>query len=962
MDISMLINDFMKQRIQSEAEVRSKLIVPLLELLEYPKDFRAEEFPVYGYEGSKALKTKAADFIQFTSDDFSAHRGKSDQDLEWVYKHSLLIFEAKKPTKEMEKRQPVFYAAWTKSVAYVISNGIKIEGYLVNANYSDNCVFSCEVEEIPEKWEKINLLNYHRILELKKSADQNGEWTNRDPYENYKNVMRIRCSDELYACVDRNLKEFTYDFNLIKNRKGKKFEDILDNTCKIITSDPGGGKTFLMWMLMREYLSGHVDAEEKIPVILEGRYYGRVYHSIVDGIYSEFHMLVPFMTKERIEERIRQGGFVILFDALDEVAYKYDALAYDLHRIRRNTANVIILTSRMQNYKRDFCTEFIHYSLEPLDDAQIMNLLKQYSRGRMEIGLHQIPKRLLEVIRTPLFLRLFVSISKRGERYLLPSNHADLFQQYIAEKMRVLSCTLYEERMIRSILGEYALYSFENGDNTDQFFEILNEICDGTDKQKFYEKLWKTGLIFDAAQGIKYFHRAMQEFFVAVKLSVLDDDKIKEWLDKNGLNDKYDEVICYLTSILSNQHKQNFVLDYLERHHLNLFIRALRSRRNFDMTEQELDLDYAQSYYTQLLKTYDAIIKTFFPHICHTFDGYNIRGNGKLCIRGDISFREQSISMTIYDGLPETKTLDITLSEENGAHMITPSGEKIPLLSSVFTTGRTHIRHYSLGLLSFGFDSSREIAVDIIKSQIKDALKRQTLFDIDIDVLLAERIEMELSEFRDNNRLNCSQEKLSLYSNDISIVMDEVKKTGIDNEETDRILTFCEILNLRRKNADTLLDMKPDLGLEAGRDSYCYDELYSDEQLVRKVKKILKLSQEAIVRIGTDIIPVLGLVRPNMRTIGIVHRKDGCAGVSYINVKVEAGMETDPIIEFRENDICAYPELDAYYRQKLKGIGRKERDIMGTASSDLSLYFGDHVFHNMIYSKVKDLFEKILGR
>ena len=58
MNISVMINDFIMQNIQSEAEVRSKLIVPLLELLEFPKDLRAEEFPVYGYEGSKALKQK----------------------------------------------------------------------------------------------------------------------------------------------------------------------------------------------------------------------------------------------------------------------------------------------------------------------------------------------------------------------------------------------------------------------------------------------------------------------------------------------------------------------------------------------------------------------------------------------------------------------------------------------------------------------------------------------------------------------------------------------------------------------------------------------------------------------------------------------------------------------------------------------------------------------------------------
>lgn len=91
MHISVMINDFIRKNIQSEAEVRSKLIVPLLELLEYPKDLRAEEFPVYGYEGSKALRTKAADFLQFTSNEFEQHRGKSDLEVEWVYKHSLHI-------------------------------------------------------------------------------------------------------------------------------------------------------------------------------------------------------------------------------------------------------------------------------------------------------------------------------------------------------------------------------------------------------------------------------------------------------------------------------------------------------------------------------------------------------------------------------------------------------------------------------------------------------------------------------------------------------------------------------------------------------------------------------------------------------------------------------------------------------------------------------------------------------
>lgn len=962
MNVSVMIDDFLRQNIQSEAEVRSKLIVPLLELLEYPKDLRAEEFPVYGYEGSKALTTKAADFLQFTSNEFDEHRGKSDLEVEWVYKHSLLVFEAKKPTKEvLVKGQPVFYSAWTRSVAYMISNGIDIEGYIVNANYSDTCVFSCRVEEIPEKWEEINLLNYSRILELKKSADEKGKWTNKDVFQNYKNAMRVRCTEELCICVDRSLKEFAYDLNIIKNGENKYFDDILDNTSKIITSEPGGGKSYLMWMLMREYLSKCNGNEDKIPVILEGGYFGKVFNSIVDGIYQEFNILLPFITNELIEKRLREGGFVILFDALDEVEIDYDVLAYSLHQLRRNTDNTIIITSRMQNYKGDFCSDFSHYSLEPLDDNRIVDLLKQYSHGEMQIQIHQIPNRLVEIIRTPLFLKMFVSISKKDNKYRIPSNHAALFQQYINEKMKALSCSLYDETVIKSVLGNYAMYSFENGDSTEHFFEIMDNACTGLDKTKIYEKIWKTGLMSEGLQGIKYYHKALQEFFVALELSTWNRDKLDVWLDGNVLKERYREVLCYLTGIISNQQKQNHVLDYLEIHNLKLFLKALKSRRNFDNVEMDLNFEYAQSYYAQILKTYDTIVQNYFYKIRHIFDGYNIKGTGKICIRGDMSFTNKSISLIIYNGTLEAKCLDVTVSEENGMHMVTTGGTKIPIPSSVFTMGNLHERYYNLELLSYGFDSSREIAVDIIKNQIKEVLKQKSVFDIEIDVLLAERTEKELKKLRNRRCNKKNRNDLSLYANDIDNVISKITELGIYNHDIDMIINFCKILKLRMDNAESLLDVKADLTLDSERHSYRFDELYSDKQLVKKVERIFILSNEAIQAITTNIIPVLSTVKPITRKIGIVHRNGKFSGVSYIRVAVHENEDITPIIEFREDDIEIYPKLDSYYVDKLREIGKSENSVLGSSSSVLHLYFGEDVFHDMIYGEIKDLLKDLLG-
>ena len=148
----------------------------------------------------------------------------------------------------------------------------------------------------------------------------------------------------------------------------------------------------------------------------------------------------------------------------------------------------------------------------------------------------------------------------------------------------------------------------------------------------------------------------------------------------------------------------------------------------------------------------------------------------------------------------------------------------------------------------------------------------------------------------------------------------------------------------------------------SGRYSYRFDELYSDEQLVKKVEKILTLSNEAVKTITTDIIPVLGTVRLTCRKIGIVHRKDRFSGVNYIRVKVGEDEETTPIIEFREEDIETYPKLDSYYVDKLKQIGKSEDSVLGSSSSVLRCYFGENVFHDMIYREIKDAFEELLGK
>ena len=148
-DLQSIISSFMNCYNRSEAEIRSKLVVPLIEWLEYPIEYRAEEFPVYGFEGSRKLPTKHADFLLFDRKDFKDFDQFNAKHIEWVQKHSLLIVETKKPN-EMPTvvGQPQFYTIWTKAVGYIITDGVSIKGFYQNPISADSVILDCEVEAL----------------------------------------------------------------------------------------------------------------------------------------------------------------------------------------------------------------------------------------------------------------------------------------------------------------------------------------------------------------------------------------------------------------------------------------------------------------------------------------------------------------------------------------------------------------------------------------------------------------------------------------------------------------------------------------------------------------------------------------------------------------------------------------------------------------------------------------------
>ena len=162
------VEQIQKENIVQETEVRSKIINPLLNLLKYPSENIAEEYPIYGKDGRKDLNCKRADIIAFKQNNANDHRDKNG--IDWVMNNSLVVIELKKPGEKLEdaKYQASFYAMWSRCIIYVTTNGEDIIIYSLQNYIADKILFNDKIINLEKSWQELNkILNYNNLIKKK---------------------------------------------------------------------------------------------------------------------------------------------------------------------------------------------------------------------------------------------------------------------------------------------------------------------------------------------------------------------------------------------------------------------------------------------------------------------------------------------------------------------------------------------------------------------------------------------------------------------------------------------------------------------------------------------------------------------------------------------------------------------------------------------------------------------------
>lgn len=287
------------------------------------------------------------------------------------------------------------------------------------------------------------------------------------------------------------------------SREVISFNKILENDKSImILSNPGGGKTYLLHMLMLEIIENPQVSIGKIPIYLKGKEWFRGYKNVIEAIRSELGYFSPDITEDQIIGHLKEGKYILLIDGLDEVTNNKDLFIREIRRIAQFEKTKIIMTCRQQNYHNEFYKILTEYKLKALSEKQIQEYIGNVFEEKVHYGyIRELKNQLKDLIENPLFLYMTTHIMKEMTNKIIPKNKSELYEVFVNYIMqeRLLKDGSEKEMIFEldikvEILMEYAYLNFREKNNSVNFRDLVVSGIQGLDDFNLIKKkYWKQG-------------------------------------------------------------------------------------------------------------------------------------------------------------------------------------------------------------------------------------------------------------------------------------------------------------------------------------------------------------------------------------------------------------------------------------------------------------------------------------
>lgn len=1013
LSIQGLIADIETQNVYSETEVRTKVAIPLLKLLGYPDEIRAEEFPIYAYEGKKLINAKAADIVLFDSGEFNNHRQREGRI--WVQNHSLIVVELKKdaePIQDDTQGQTQFYAMWARTQFYIITNGKEIAIYSTNYFLSDRLCLRCNILELPSKWAQIkSLIGYDVVLANQQNHNNANVAPKSHKYEEYLKTTlidldsRMSCSLERKISLLNNLPFVPFPLKLagktsITDDNEIYYTDLFDLEQNIVLlGQPGAGKTFLVNMLQRETIARFLQQPlSKIPIILQAKLWKRNYHSIVEGIINEVEPFVPSTSYADIEDDLKNGLFILLVDGMDEVLDSSDILYNELLRISRYKDIMVIVTCRTNNYCHELDDSFSTYTIEPLTDDQIEQYAGQVLQSYHDQFLYRLGPSLRELVHNPLFLFMTVQIIASSPNYSLPKNKAELytvFTNYLINDWKKSKAMPMQYKLdsefMNTILAEYALETFRQNSSEHVFNNIILRNFPANDLFDIKQETFMCGFILPSDYGPNFSHPSFHEYFTARCLSKYSNEGLKNVINEKHCDRSFNEVFAFLAGLLQEQQRQSILFNCLEEKNLDLYRHCLEARFRVDHLSSPWPENFIYQYFDQLRESYLRIINNSFPKLrnyFHPWFGADPEKSKLLNVNIEGSMDPSIPAITYKFGFSnDPGTAKISVKTHSGTPILTiPDQQNSPAVPIINFRTRDGCGFYNLGMREMGIDSAREVALDEVRKRIKEIIDDKLLFNLEGPALACEFINIELKElFPYLPYLPKEITGLSLYTHSIEEIIKRIgpykKVIGFSHshgvKEVRFPLLFYYLFQLEKQNINPTDFMLPlqDIHWEAiPPEKRFIWSVYSDQQLCARVGKYYDLYQESyrslVEGAFSKIKDYLYFYRIGpVRFHATVWRQNvdvqGFGGVVYVKWEPIANDEDRRTVVEITNERLELGEFMDYQTasNKLRQLSRESEILSLGSSSLLNHHLGSKsILHQEVYQQIRDDLNVLLGK
>lgn len=559
----------------NEADVETRIVLPLLQELGYDRDCIASKVPVTFQEGREKRpgRKPEADFVVYAERPFSRAT-------------SLIVVEAKRPNEPLGdgKDQGESYAQNLRTPILLMTNGQRLEIWQMQLTTESEKVFDCSVAEIAGKRAEIESLLSREALKdhcgalrhkrFDVAANDLGAYLSAE-IERIGPITRLSIPRRLTR-TDTNSTISVLDL-LTHNSRGA-----------LVLGMSGYGKTTLAKQLLHEALERRIEETSTIlPFEIFLPDFTNSQSSLAGFLVERVASHKPGFTVEALLKIARDFGVLLLADGFDRVPLgQRGAVETALRQWMRDYPKTqTVIMSRKQSAPTDLSLPEL--CLEGYDVGDLRDLADRRSATELPEAKYvfvSAPHYIQNVSQVPLLAELVIQIYSTTRKY--PTNLNALYEAWLNKILARYSSV--ERALDRVFLGELAEQTTEGPVSIEDAVAIGRNY---EDSRQALERLSDADAISVRGTTVELQHEGLADFLRAQKF----------WKQKRGcvqadltnlLTDPSAQLPILLLSTATSREDRRTVWNAIATWNLQVAIRSLHfasGDENFDPVNPESD-------------------------------------------------------------------------------------------------------------------------------------------------------------------------------------------------------------------------------------------------------------------------------------------------------------------------------------------------------------------------------------